>query len=250
MVVHTVLPEALESAVAGVLAEAGIAHAAHPDGRAVAAAETAAADAGAVALIGPYRSREVAEAVEVTAPRRLALLAPIATWVGVTRQSEPGCDDPADHQGTVFRMLARDMVVAERIAGDARARGLAAWVVAGDHEYGVQLDAQLRVAGLPRVDTPEAADVVVLCGLAGQPEIERAAALAPLPVVAFDGVQGARLGPGRDVLLALPFAPGEDFAGVAAARRAAQLVAQTGGDLDALRAAGPFDAHGDPVDPP
>jgi hypothetical protein len=36
--------------------------------------------------------------------------------------------------------------------------------------------------------------VVVLAGLQGEAEIARAAALAPLPVIAFDGVQGAALG--------------------------------------------------------
>jgi hypothetical protein len=33
-----------------------------------------------VALIGPYRSRDVAETVEATAPAGLPLIAPMATW--------------------------------------------------------------------------------------------------------------------------------------------------------------------------
>lgn len=250
MVVHSVLPEALANAVAEVLAGAGIEHVAHPDGDAMAAAEAAAADRRAIALIGPYRSREVCEAVEATRPRGLALLAPVATWVGVTRDDEPGAagehDDPADHGGTILRLVARDMVVARRIAADARARGERALVVAGDHEYGVQLDGQLALAGLPRADRAEDASLVVLAGLAGQPEVAAALA-AGLPIVAFDGAQSPEL---EDALFAMPFAPGEDFAGIAAARRAAELVAATHGDLDALRAAGPFDEHGDPLGPP
>ena len=93
-------------------------------------------------------------------------------------------------------MVARDTEVAARIAADVRARGRRALVVAGGHDYGVQLDGQLRLAGLPRTEDPAEADLVVLCGLAGAPRWTRAAALAPLPVVAFDGVQGAELGPG------------------------------------------------------
>ena len=56
----------------------------------------------------------------------------------------------------------------------------------------------------------------------------------------------------------LPFAPEEDMSGTTAAARAATLVADAvaGGARDraallsALRVAGPFDEHGDPVDPP
>jgi hypothetical protein len=138
----------------------------------------------------------------------------VATWAGVTRDDEPGCeDDPARHDGTVLRMIARDTVVAERIAAYVRDQDLRALVIAGEHEYAIQLDGQLRLAGLPRAAD---VDVVVLCGLAGEPEI--AAAREPgLPIIAFDGVQGSDL---RGISPALPFAP---------------------------RAAGPFDAH---VDPP
>jgi hypothetical protein len=89
---------------------------------------------------------------------------------------------------------------------------------------------------------------------AGQ-EVERAAATG-LPVIAFDGVQGGALLPG--LRLVLPFSSGEDLAGTTAARRAASLVVEAlrGGARDrasllaALRELGPFDEHGDPVDPP
>jgi hypothetical protein len=220
------------------------------------AAEAAAADPEALALLGPFRSRAVAEAVEATAPAGLPLLAPVATWAGVTRDDEPGCDDdPARHRGTVLRMLARDTEVAARLTADLHAAGQRALVVAGEHQYGVQLDGQLRLVGLPRADDAATADLVVLCGLAGGPEVPRAAA-AGLPVVAFDGVQGGSPVPG--LRLALPFARGDDLAGTTAASRAASLVIEAlrggAGDraslLRALRALGPFDEHGDPVDPP
>jgi hypothetical protein len=264
-VVHSALPDALTAAVDTVLREAGVAHVVHGERDPVGAGAAAAGDAAAIALIGPFRSRDVAETIEATAPAGLPLLAPTATWAGVTRDDEPGCeDDPADHRGTVLRIVARDTEVARRIAADVRARGERALVVAGAHEYGVQLAGQLRLAGLPTTDDPADADLVVLGGLAGAPEMDRAAALAPLPVVAFDGVQGADLGPGREVRLALPVAPAEGVVVgdvlffVEPARRAARLVAEAvrgGADdrshlLAALRAAGPFDAHGDPVDPP
>jgi hypothetical protein len=264
-VVHSALPDALTAAVDAELRAADVTHVAHGDRDPVGAGAAAAGDPAAIALIGPFRSREVAETVEATAPAGLPLLAPVATWAGVTRDDEPGCeDDPADHRGTVLRMVARDTEVARRIAADVRARGERALVVAGAHEYGVQLAGQLRLAGLPVADDPADADLVVLGGLAGAPEIERAAALAPLPVIAFDGVQGADLGRGREVRLALPVAPaegvvvGDGLFFVEPARRAARLVADAlragAGDrpqlLAALRAAGPFDAHGDPVDPP
>jgi hypothetical protein len=258
MTIHSVLPDALTSAVGDVLGSAGVRHVAHGATPPVEAAVAAARDDDAVALIGPYRSADVAEAVEATAPAGLALLAPVATWAGVTRDDEPGCDDAARHHGTILRMLARDTVVAQRIAGAVRAAGQRALVVAGDHDYGLQLDGQLRMADLPRVADRADADLIVLCGLAGEPEIEVAAALAPLPVLAFDGVQGADLGAGRDVRLALPTAQGEDFAGADHARRAAELVVRVLRDgprdraavLSGLRDLGPFDAHGDPVDPP
>jgi hypothetical protein len=262
--VHSVLPDPLTAVVDDVLRAAGVSHSAHGPAAPMRAAETAAGDDAALALIGPFRSADVAEAIEATAPAGLPLLAPVATWAGVTRDDEPGCDDAARHLGTVLRLVARDTEVAARIAADVRASGRRALVVAGEHEYGVQLDGQLRVAGLPRADGPDDADLVVLCGLAGSPEVERAAALAPLPVVCFDGVQGADLGAGRDVSIALPVAPagdvrpGEVLFFVEPARRAASLVADglragardRAALLAAMRAAGPFDEHGDPVDAP
>jgi hypothetical protein len=258
--VHTILPAPLEAAAGEVLAAAGVEHVGHGESDVVGAAERAAADPRAVALIGPFRSRDVAEAVEVTAPALLPLLAPVATWVGVTRDDEPGSDDPADHRGTVLRLVARDIVVAERIAADLRASPRRAIVVAGDHEYGLQLDGQLRLSGLPRGDD---GDVVVLCGLAGEPETARAAALG-LPVIAFDGVQGDDALAGRDVSLALPFEPVDGvpfddlFVGVEHTRRAARLAAAALADgagdraemLARMRELGPFDGHGDPIDPP
>lgn len=263
MSVHSILPDALTAAADAELHAAGVEHVAHGTGDPVGAASAAAADPRALAVIGPYRSAAVAEAVEASAPAGLALLAPVATWAGVTRDDEPGCDDPARHRGTVLRLLARDTEVAMRLADDLRAADRRAFVVAGAHDYGRQLDGQLRLAGLPRAERTEDADLIVLAGLAGEPEIERVGDSAPLPVIAFDGVQGATLGE-RQVHLALPYAPvdgiptAELLAGVDQARRAAQLVTRAlaeGADdrtsvLATIRRLGGFDEHGDPPDPP
>jgi hypothetical protein len=263
LAIHSILPSRLAAEVDSILTAAGIAHRPH-EKDAVAAGAAAASDPTAVALIGPLRSRDVAETVEATAPARLPLIAPVATWAGVTRVDEPGCeDDPADHRGTVFRLLARDTVVASRVAEDVRRAGQRATVVAGAHEYGVQLEAQLSLFQLPRA-VAEDADLVILCGLSGEPEIERARALTPLPVVGFDGVQGADLGLIRDVQLAMPYAPRDDlstadlFAGVGQVRRAAELAVsliRTGARdretfLAAVHAFGLFDEHGDLRDAP
>jgi hypothetical protein len=260
--VHSILPELLTRAASAVFDAAGIRHIAHGTANAVEAASVAAADPHALALVGPYRSAHVAEAVEVTAPAGLPLLAPVATWAGVTRDDEPGCDDPARHLGTVLRLVARDTEVATRIAGDVVAAGRQALVVAGEHDYGRQLDDQLRLASLPRAERVEDADLVIVAGLAGEAEIERAAASAPLPLVAFDGAQGAGLGE-REVRIALPYAPvdgvptDELLAGAECAHRAADLVVRAVAEgardrpemLTALRRLGGFDAHGDPTEP-
>jgi hypothetical protein len=88
--------------------------------------------------------------------------------------------------------------------------------------------------------------------------------LAPLPIIAFDGVQGAPFDGAPELRLALPIAPAEDLtqadlmAGVGQARRAAKLILaglrrdarDRASLLTALRALGPFDAHEDPIDPP
>ena len=262
--VHVVLPEPLSSAAAEVLAAAGVEHVAHRDDDPVEAA-VAAVEGGAVALLGPFRSAHVAEAVEATATAGLALLAPVATWAGVTRDDEPaGPDDPADHRGTVVRLVARDTEVAARLADDVRDSGARALVVAGDHDYGRQLDQQLALADLPRAWDASEAGLVVLCGLTGAPESDEVRGTAGLPVVAFDGVQGENLGADREVRMALPFAPldGAPFDhlifGAEQARRGARLVAgalRSGARdraevLAAVRAAGGFDEHGDPVNPP
>jgi hypothetical protein len=264
VVVHSVLPAALAAVIDDALVGSGIAHVSHEGEGAVSAAERAVSDDSAVALIGPFRSREVAEAVEVTAPAGLPLLAPVATWAGVTRDDEPGCeDDPADHRGTVFRMLARDTEVAQRIAADLRRTKMRALVVAGDHGYGHQLDGQLELTGLDRAPAADDADVIVLCGLVDEPEVRQAAALAPLPIIAFDGVQGSDLGSGQAVRLALPFAPSETPAdalwlGADQTRAAVDLVSGCVGAgagsrellLEAIRSAGRFDRNGDLLNPP
>jgi hypothetical protein len=264
VVVHSALPDSLTRALGESLRPAGVEHIAHGDSSPLEAAEAAAVDGRSLVLVGPFRSADVAEAVEVTAPVGLPLIAPVATWAGVTRDDEPGCEDPAQHHGTILRLLARDTEVAARLANDLQIARQRAYVVAGVHSYGRQLDGQLRQVGLPRVDDPADASVVVLCARAGHPEIEWAAALAPLPVIAFDGVQGAHLGDASDVRLALPIAPVDTLtqadlmAGVGQAQRAAELIvaALSAGAHDRtsllaeMRTLGRFDEHGDPIDPP
>jgi hypothetical protein len=234
-----------------VLRAAGVPHVAHGEGDPVRAGALAADDASAIAFIGPFRSRDVAETIEATAPAGLPLLAPVATWAGVTRDDEPGCEyDPADHRGTVLRMVARDTAVAFRLAAYLRSRDEGALVLAGGGEYGMQLAGQLRLADIPRGE-----DVVIAAGVPEEPGMDAVKESAPLPLIAFDGIQGLDVGE-RDVWVALPFAR-DPTHGIEAAR-AAQLVvdALRGGAttraevLAACRAAGPFDEHGDPIDPP
>ena len=122
MTVHSALPEALTAAAHAVLAGAGVRHVVHGDGDPVRAAVAAAGDSAA-----------------------------LATWAGVTRDDEPGCEDAARHRGTVLRMVARDTVVAARVSAVVRGAGQRAVVVAGDHDYGRQLDAQLRLGAVWRV---------------------------------------------------------------------------------------------------
>ena len=108
--------------------------------------------------------------------------------------------------------------MAQRISCCVRDAGQRALVLAADHPYGRQLDA-----------------------------------LAPMRVLAFDGVQDGDLLRGQQVRLALPFAPGELPAMTAPAERAARLAvrAVSGGAADraamlcALRDLGGFDEHGD-----
>jgi hypothetical protein len=68
----------------------GVEHVPHRGVVDLRAAELAASDPEAIALIGPYRSAAVAEAVEATAPVGLPLLAPVATPAAGARNSG-GC---------------------------------------------------------------------------------------------------------------------------------------------------------------
>jgi hypothetical protein len=181
--VHSILPPPLTEIVDRVLTAAGVAHVAHGDMDPTVGAIAAIADPQARIVIGPFRSRAVADAVEVTAS-----------------------------------------------AG---------------------LDAQLAHFGMPRADVVDA-DVIVLAGLAGHEEIHRARALAPMPIIAFDGIQ-PELFPNQRVSIALVYSRTEDGFGSPETRRAAELAVsalECGDDtLSALRRLGPFDEHGDLVDP-
>src|SRR3954452_22675307 len=102
-VVHSTLRDSLTAVVDEVLRGAGVEHRAHGPGAPMRAAGTAAADAAAVALIGPLRSADAPAVCERAPPAVLPLIAPVATWAGVTRDDEPGCDDAADHRGSPLR---------------------------------------------------------------------------------------------------------------------------------------------------
>jgi hypothetical protein len=80
VVVHSLPPPKLTAEVDALLVAQRIRHAGHGIGDPLASGVAAAGDDDAVALIGPYRSRDVAETVEATAPAGLPLIAPMATW--------------------------------------------------------------------------------------------------------------------------------------------------------------------------
>jgi hypothetical protein len=65
--VHSILPPDLTAAVDEVLSAAGITHVAHSDSDPIGAAERAAGDPEARAVIGPFRSADVNEALAATA---------------------------------------------------------------------------------------------------------------------------------------------------------------------------------------
>jgi hypothetical protein len=199
MEVRSVLPEGLTQAVGEVLSRAGTRHVAHGDGDPVRAAEVVARDDDAIVLIGPFRSADVAEAVEATAPVGLPLIAPVATAAGATRTTSRGA---MTRRAIAARHCGWTRATPSSRSGSRRTsqRGDDAPLLSrGEHEYGPQVDDQLRIGALPRTADPGEADVVVLAGLAWEPEVERPAVLSPLPVIAFDGVQGAGLGIGRPV---------------------------------------------------
>ena len=72
----------LTTAAGDVLERSGVALVVHPPDGPVAAGVAAVEDRAAVALLGPFRSTDVAETVAATAPGGLALIAPVATWAG------------------------------------------------------------------------------------------------------------------------------------------------------------------------
>jgi len=73
MAVHSILPPLPTGAVDEALRAAGVRHVAHGDDDPVGAATEAASDPAAIAVIGPFRSADVAEAVEGTARRAKTL---------------------------------------------------------------------------------------------------------------------------------------------------------------------------------
>jgi hypothetical protein len=76
--------------------------------------------------------------------------------------------------------------------------------------------------------------------------------LAPMSIIAFDGIQPERF-PDQDVVIGAVFASSESGLGVPEARRGAELavaaLARGGDTIQQLRELGPFDDHGDVLDP-
>src|SRR3954463_15725966 len=91
-VVHSTFPDALTAVVDEVLRAGGVEHRAHGPAAPVRAAETAAGDAAAVALIGPFASGGVGEAVEATAPGGPPLRARGGRGGGGARAGGPAAD--------------------------------------------------------------------------------------------------------------------------------------------------------------
>jgi len=264
MVVHSALPEPLTAAVEERLRAASVQHVAHGSARPMRAAEAAAGDPRSLALIGPYRSADVAEAVEATAPVGLPLLAPVATWAGVTRDDEPGCEDPAQHHGTILRLIARDTEVAARIAADVRSADRRAFVIAGEHSYGQQLDGQLRLAGLPRADDLAEADVIVraVSPASQKPTGPPRSYICPssrstacrTPPSMTRSMCASRCpsrrsrGSPRPISWPASVRPGERRSSSPRVCAAAPATARRSWERSVL--SGPFDNHGDPIDPP
>jgi hypothetical protein len=198
--------------------------------------EAAAEDPHCGAFVGPWRSREVAEAIALLGPRGIHHIAPAATWVGLTRPDEPG-HDPGAARRTLFRIAARDTVVCAAIVGVV---GGSAQLVVDDTPYGDQIAAQLRLCGLR-----DGGDTVVYAGLG-----ETAPDGLPADVLAMDGAAqhgfperhpgatyfgAAYKAEGFSDAECWDFAPQVELAG--------RLLAF--GDLESH-----FDAHGDLLDAP
>ena len=115
--VHSILPPDLTAAVDDVLSAAGSRTSRTVTATRSARRRRAAGDpAGARGDRAVPVGRRERGARRDRARRGCRCSRPAATWVGVTRDDEPGSDDAPQHDGTVFRLVARDMVVAQRIA--------------------------------------------------------------------------------------------------------------------------------------
>jgi hypothetical protein len=198
--------------------------------------EAAMGDSGCVAFVGPWRSVEVAEAMEGLGPHGLAHLAPAATWVGLTRPDEPAGSDDKPERRTLFRLAARDMEVCRAIVSvvDGRAR-----LISDGSEYGSQIASQLRLAGLE-----SDGDMVVYAGLG-----ETAPPGLPPNVIALDGAAHGGF-PERhpEALYFCAAHPVEGFTDAEAWDFAPQ-VEQAGRLIASGALPAGFDEHGDPLEP-
>lgn len=184
--VHSHLPPDLAAALSQSLSVGGVEHVDSGSANPVAAAQEAAADARAVAFVGPFRSFHVGETAAILNEAGMAQLAPAATYAALTRD-EPGAEDgmPASlvptGRRTLFRLVARDTAVCQAVVAHV---GTRCALVSDGGSYGEQVAAQIRLAG---VEPDDDADTVLYAGLARDAPLEPLRATAPRPVVTLDG---------------------------------------------------------------
>jgi hypothetical protein len=183
--VYSHLPEALQAVLSRALGETEHVRC---DGDPVAAAERAVEDPQAVAFVGPFRSLHVGETAAILNAAGIAQIAPTATYAALTRD-EPGAEDGMPEslrptgRASLFRVIPRDTAVARAIT--ARVGGQAT-IVSDATGYGMQVAAQLRLAGLE-----PGGGAVVYAGLGdGAPFAELDAAER---IYAFDGAAQGEL---------------------------------------------------------
>lgn len=272
--VYSAIPKTVEAVATAALAEEGIEHVALGPGAIPRHARTAADDPQCVAFVGPWLSFEVIDSMKILNLAGIAQIAPAASYVGLTRD-EPGAEEGMPDSlspgpvPTFFRMCARDTLISRATLEFLSGQGLRyATIVHDESDYGLQLAAQLVIAGLEPEEDPRDANAVVYCGLAEDAPYEELLDLAPRPIIAFEGAAVAGFaeaaGGVERVRYLLPQAPVAGWSDrqcifyAPLVHRAAALLAAVVARIDtpdrsdvvdALWRCGEFDDHGDAVAP-